>query len=453
LLWLVVVGLPWAWARRRGRRDVAILAVCTSVLWIAGYVVVAPAGEPSETGIALCGLLVLNLGAYCLPGPLERRLVAMARSQAAKVWFTVLAASLIPPALAERTCRILTDTHILKYHRAIQTVTRPGHDDWRLATITGDETREPDPILLWRPVPRKPFNSQRFKGPLAQVPKPPDVVRVMCYGDSLTDGPPKGGWPTWLHRLLTQQPPAPERRFEVLNAGVAGYSSHQGVLRFLQEVDRYDPDLLLVSFGWNDAAEAIGQPDKSYRIPPWPLVFCQRSLIRYRAYLVLMYYTRSWRLEPAPAPAGRSHPRVSIDDYLVNLERFRSEAQARGIPIVFLTRPHKMSPVELSKNPSWRGSVPGYNAALVDWAHRRDVRVVDVQKYFESLSPALFSDECHFTREGYQRMGELVRDQLVTRRDGWDPQEWLTSTRSKAAAAAIARAARDRLEDPRPTRR
>ena len=97
------------------------------------------------------------------------------------------------------------------------------------------------------------------------------------------------------------------RRFEVLNAGVAGYSSHQGVLRFLQEVDRYQPDLVLVSFGWNDAAEAIGQPDKTFKIPPWPVVVCQRALVRYRAYLVLMYYTQKWRAEPPVASRGRFH--------------------------------------------------------------------------------------------------------------------------------------------------
>ena len=152
-----------------------------------------------------------------------------------------------------------------------------GHDDWRLATITGDENREPDPVLLWRPVTHSPFNAQRFKGPLAEIPKPAQVYRVMCYGDSLTDGPPRGGWPSWLSRLLAEQGPAAGRRFEVLNAGVAGYSSHQGVLRFLQEVDRFQPDLVLVSFGWNDAAEAIGQPDKTFKIPPWPMVVCQRA--------------------------------------------------------------------------------------------------------------------------------------------------------------------------------
>ena len=135
-------------------------------------------------------------------------------------------------------------------------------------------------MLLWRPVTHGPFNSQRFKGPLAELPKPPDVYRVMCYGDSLTDGPPRGGWPSWLHRLFSEQSPAPGRRTEVLNAGVAGYSSHQGLLRFLQEVDHYQPDLVLVSFGWNDAAEAIGQPDKTFKIPPWPLIVSQRALVR-----------------------------------------------------------------------------------------------------------------------------------------------------------------------------
>ena len=67
---------------------------------------------------------------------------------------------------------LLTDLHVLKYHQAIQTVWRTGHDDWRLATITGDENREPDPVLLWRPVTHSPFNAQRFKGPMAEIPKP-----------------------------------------------------------------------------------------------------------------------------------------------------------------------------------------------------------------------------------------------------------------------------------------
>jgi lysophospholipase L1-like esterase len=366
---------------------------------------------------------------------------------------TVLAAAFVPLGLIEVTCRLLTELHVLKYHQGIQTVWRSGHDDWRLATITGDQDREPDPILMWRPAAHKPFNSQRFKGPLAEDPKPTDVVRIMCYGDSLTDGPPKGGWPSWFQTLLDKQPAVPGRRFEVINAGVAGYSSHQGLRRFLQEVDHYQPDLLLVSFGWNDAAQAVGQPDKTYRIPSWPLVRCQRALIRYRTYLVLMYYSRGWRAQPPVADGGPHHPRVSVEDYLANLDQFRGEATDRGIPIAVLTRPHKLPPDVLSKDTTWRGSVPKYNGALIDWAQHQNVPVIDVQRFFERLPNTLFSDECHLTIQGYQHMAELIRDQLVSNPDGSPPLVWSGRPNLKFPLSSHDRDQRVSLLDSRPSRR
>jgi hypothetical protein len=126
-----------------------------------------------------------------------------------------------------------------------------------------------------------------------------------------------------------------------------------------------------------------------------------------------MYYTRGWRAVPPVAPGGALQPRVGIDEYLANLDGFRTEALARCIPIVFLTRPHKMPPAELAKDSTWRGSVPRYNAALVNWARKQNACLLDVQRYLQALSPALFSDECHLTPEGYQRLGGLVCDQLA----------------------------------------
>jgi lysophospholipase L1-like esterase len=418
VLWTLVVVFPWLLVRAGRRRDLAFLAAVWGILCGSAQVLANPSGERQEAVIACCLLCSLDLVAWLLPESIEIKVLKLARSKAAKILLISLGFGLVPAALAERGCRLLTDLHLLKYHQAIQTVWRAGHDDWRLATITGDENREPDPVLLWRPVTHGPFNAQRFKGPMAKIPKPADVFRVICYGDSLTDGPPRGGWPAWLHQLLQEQPTVPGRRFEVLNAGVAGYSSHQGVLRFVQEVDRYHPDLVLVSFGWNDAAEAIGQPDKTFKIPPWPVVACQRALVRYRAYLVLMYYTQKWRAEPPVAAPGRASPRVSVEDYLANMERFRTEAARRGIAIAFLTRPHKLPPDDLSRNTTWRGSVPGYNAALIAWGRANDVPVLNAQHYFEQLPADLFSDECHFTPQGYQRMAKLVRDELVANKPG-----------------------------------
>jgi lysophospholipase L1-like esterase len=418
ILFAVVAGFPCLVARRGRRPALAACVFLVSWLAVCAKVLVYPSGNPLATATLAVLLGAFNLGAYVAPAAFVNGFRSILRLRLARPALALLAAFVLPLGSIELGCRFLTWAHILEYHQAIQTVWRSGADDWRMATITGDENREPDPVLLWRPVAHKPFTYQRFKGPVAEVPKPADVLRVMCYGDSLTDGPPKGGWPTWLNELWKRNPPIRGRRAQVLNAGVAGYSSHQGVLRFLQEVDQYQPDLLLVSFGWNDAAEAIGEPDRSFRVPSWPLVVCQRALIPYRAYLVLMNYTRRWRATPPVTSGATPHPRVSIDDYLANLERFRTEAENRGIPIIFLTRPHKLPAAQLRLQPSWRHLVPDYNAALLAWAQSRDAAVIDAQGHFECLPTELFSDECHFTPKGYQLMAELVRDGVITASDG-----------------------------------
>jgi lysophospholipase L1-like esterase len=418
ILVAVVVVLPCLVARRCRRGALAAGAFLMNWLAMCGRVLVDPSGSPLITAILAVALGGFNVAAYLAPAAAENTLRGMLRDRKPRLALIIVFATILPLGSIELACRFLTWAHVLQYHRAIQTVWRSGADDWRMATITGDENREPDPVLLWRPVARKPFTYQRFKGPVAQLPKPADVVRVMCYGDSLTDGPPKGGWPTWLGALWKRSPPIPGKRIEVLNAGVAGYSSHQGLLRFLQEVDRYQPNLLLISFGWNDAAEAIGEPDKSFHIPAWPLVVCQRFLIPYRAYLVFLCYTQRWRAAPPDRSGEAPHPRVSIDDYVANLERFRAEALARGIPVIFLTRPHKLPTAELRQQPTWRHLVPDYNAALLGWAQENGAAVVDTQRHFELLPNELFSDECHFVPKGYELMAELIRDHVIVTADG-----------------------------------
>ncbi|MFN7979920.1 MAG: DUF349 domain-containing protein, partial [Vicinamibacterales bacterium] len=62
-------------------------------------------------------------------------------------------------------------------------------EDWRLSHIMSDDHREPAPALLWQPVARPPHSRQRFRGPEVVAAKPAGTLRVMCFGDSNTDGP------------------------------------------------------------------------------------------------------------------------------------------------------------------------------------------------------------------------------------------------------------------------
>ncbi len=153
-----------------------------------------------------------------------------------------------------------------------------------LAPIAGDTVSEtlatlavnpapvaPDPDLLWsnqpkarrtqpvnpRPLGREPswtaeINSEGFRGPERSA-RADDPYRILCVGDSITFGfgvDQGDSWPDQLARRLEER--FPSRSFEVINAGVAGWSWLQG-LRFLElrGLD-LEPDVVVVGHGTND---------------------------------------------------------------------------------------------------------------------------------------------------------------------------------------------------------
>lgn len=355
-------------------------------------------------GLVLVILLVDFLA--FLGGEREKNFLSRALSSILGKAYVIVSLSLfIPFGLLEISSWIATENGILKYYTPMETVFVKGTEDWRMAHITNDKARQPDPILFWRPVYRYPYNEQGFKGPVVKVPKPKNTFRLMAYGDSNTDGPDRGGWTEQLGELLGKR--QTNRFYEVLNAGVTGYSSYQGLQKFRQEVEKYRPDLVLVSFGWNDLPEALGAPDRDFKAPSAMATTIRRLLLRYRTYLVMKYYIS--QLEQ-PQPTGKS--RVPLSDYLKNLQEFFELGTKYNAEVVFLTRPHK-KPVNLMvQETSWRKSVPDYNNALIDFSKRIGASYLDVQGIFESKYSDMFADECHFTLVGHSKMAQFLYDKL-----------------------------------------
>ncbi|MFT5041776.1 MAG: hypothetical protein ACI8TX_002754, partial [Hyphomicrobiaceae bacterium] len=97
-------------------------------------------------------------------------------------------------------------------------------------------------------------NSDGFRGP--ELSRPNDegeTFRILCVGDSITFGfstDQGSSYPRQLERLLATR--YPNRRFEVINAGVPGWSYLQG-LRFLEARGiALAPDLIIIGHGTND---------------------------------------------------------------------------------------------------------------------------------------------------------------------------------------------------------
>ncbi|MBI4575671.1 MAG: hypothetical protein HY722_05340 [Planctomycetes bacterium] len=415
---LAALGLVgWAWTLRAalGRleaRGRAGLVLADLGVFGSGLLLLPLAGHSLrvEKFLALLAL-TLALHLALLGGRTGRALRVLARRldrgavrPAVLAWLGVA----IPLGLVEGLAWCLTEAGVMPYHRGIVTVFGPDtDDDWRAYHVVADLARRPDPILFWRPVPGGPYNRFGLRGPEPVLPRPEATFRVLALGDSNTEGSLEACWPERLQEVLAGRA---GRRPEVLNGGVAGYSSFQG-LRRLEECLGLEPSLVLFSFGWNDAALTAGPPDSRYRVPPPFLVGVERVLLRFRAYLCLKATARD--LSPgSPAPAAPQRPRVGLQEYRDNLAAAVERGRARGVPVVLLTRPHRDPPEALRAGGGFRGRVPDYNDGLRALARERGIPVVDVQAALQAGPPEAFADECHYSTEGARRAATFLAMRL-----------------------------------------
>jgi SGNH hydrolase-like domain, acetyltransferase AlgX len=92
------------------------------------------------------------------------------------------------------------------------------------------------------------YNAEGWRGATRRFSKPPDVFRIMVLGDSFVDGytlPVQDRFTEVLESSLRPQ-------FDVINLGVAGYSTDQELLLLDQEGWKLEPDLVVLAFYYND---------------------------------------------------------------------------------------------------------------------------------------------------------------------------------------------------------
>jgi len=86
------------------------------------------------------------------------------------------------------------------------------------------------------------------------------TFRIVAFGDSMTlcrAQAPAMRWPALLQARLNRT--FQNRRFEVINAGVGGNTSREGLARLGPDVLAHRPNLTLVEFGGNDAVADPGR--------------------------------------------------------------------------------------------------------------------------------------------------------------------------------------------------
>ena len=261
-----------------------------------------------------------------------------------------------------------------------------------------------DSELIWRPRENTSgFNEQGFRGKLLTSVREAGTIRIFAIGDSNTlgwvgEGAPN--WPMYLQDLLNQN----GHKSTVINAGVYGYTVFQGLRRF-KKILAFKPDIVLISFGCNDAAHVTMSDaefaSRKIRRNEWDNVLVQARV----GQLILSVLDR--------LPGAKKEtlvPRVTVQDYKSHLAEIIRIARAQDIEVILLTRPFTgSSPPNLPL--WWKNFAPEYNAATVEAGRENDTPVIDVYSFFEGCNDC-FADESHFTEKGVHQMAELIYDKI-----------------------------------------
>jgi lysophospholipase L1-like esterase len=302
---------------------------------------------------------------------------------------------------------------------------------------------EGDPLLLWRLKPNLDravwdftvlsTNSQhlRSQSPADSVgPKQPGALRIVCLGDSVTFGfrvpvvwpdKPTEYDPEWLpfSMLLEKQlkDANPGRQIDVVNMAVPGYTSHQGLAWLRRDLNTLNPDLIVVSFGWNDASLS-DVPDRAAVNTSWPAVGTRWLIDHSQAFAHATRWLRSGlqaKEENQPPLRERPQARVSQDEYLANMLGIEQLARQHGAAVIVMTAPYR----DHSSEASEADLMLQYRIALGTTMRQRKIPFLEIKELTEDAYPAnegWFGERIHPNHMGHRLIASELLKLIATSR-------------------------------------
>jgi lysophospholipase L1-like esterase len=275
-----------------------------------------------------------------------------------------------------------------------------------------------DHCVFWKPEPveHNPLEiyhdyRKQFRGVHHKKKKQEDILRIICLGGSSTWGWPLEDttkiYPAVLEKLLNIH--FKNKKFEVINAGVGGYSSFQDLMYLKYTLLEYNPDIITLCVGANDSNNnsdiLIALTDKEY----WeylkakndePLKTAEIVLKKLRSYLInLRVYnaldTIIFRIK------NRPKRRVPIEDFKNNLNEILKLAESYNFKVLLITEAHK-SPDAILEYIDVLERVSKNNS---------NAFFIDTRPFLEDDS--YFVDEMHPTYEGHEIIAEVIFDAIL----------------------------------------
>lgn len=292
---------------------------------------------------------------------------------------------------------------------------------------------EGDALLLWRLKPNLDHvvwdytllstNQQGFRADYSIGPKPKGMFRVVCLGDSVTFGyRVPVVWPErptqynaeWVpYPMLVEKHlrnANPQRQIEVITMAVPGYTTHQGLAWLKRDIDWLEPDLVVASFGWNDASLSDA-PDRTTIRTNWYAVGIRWLIDHSQAFAHATRWLRSRNTQPVGNNLTPV-PRVSQEEYVNNFKSIVELCKLHNATLIVMGAPYRDS----TTNPSEAKLMTGYRTSLSSSMKEQKVAYFEVPELTETAGPAnqgLFGELIHPNHMGHRLIAATLVNLMI----------------------------------------
>jgi lysophospholipase L1-like esterase len=209
-------------------------------------------------------------------------------------------------------------------------------------------------------------------------------------------------YPMLLEKELRQA--NPNRSIEVFPMAVPGYTSHQGLAWLRHDIDYLKPDLVIASFGWNDASLSDA-PDREAIDTRWFPVAIRWLIDRSQAFA---HATRWLRAKNSAAPVVRTPvSRVSQQEYVDNFNAIVRLAKDHGAGVIVIGAPYRDSVT----NPTEAQLMTQYRAWLKSSMQQSQTPYLEILELTEAagtVNQGFFGELIHPNHMGHRLMASEI---------------------------------------------
>lgn len=260
------------------------------------------------------------------------------------------------------------------------------------------------------------INSAGFRDREYSIDKPKDTFRIFCLGDSSTFGI-ANDLSNLYHEKLEERlnrSSSTGLRYEVINAGVTGYSSAQCLNMYRYKGRRYRPDLVTLYIGVNDPSTRLHLSDRQIMrddIPVFARKISYMLLTRFHFYRLLRKFVASV-VNRGGSDEGETVRRVSKEEFRGNLVELNRLCKEDGSVLVIISPPLLK---EEAHKPGGN-SVVEYRREIEAVAEEYGIHLLTIQEMTERAAGSaahLFEDSVHPSDKGHELISHRLHDFLT----------------------------------------